>query len=57
MYQSSIVRLYWYKTVEKFFSDLNIYVEIFNKNINESDCVIPILESYGANVWDNKIDS
>ncbi len=43
--------------MEKIFRDLNVYVEIFNKNINESDCVIPILETNGANVWDYKIDS
>jgi hypothetical protein len=33
---------------EKIFSKFNIYVEIFNKSINESDCVIPMLETNGA---------
>jgi hypothetical protein len=32
------------------FSDLKIFVEIFNNNINQSDCVIPILKENGAEV-------
>jgi hypothetical protein len=35
----------------KIFDKINIYVEIFNKNTNESDCVIPTLESNGAIVF------
>ncbi len=33
---------------EGIFSNLNIFVEIFNNGVNQSDCVIPILEEYGA---------
>ena len=42
---------------QKIFSKVNIYVEIFNKSMNDSDCVIPMLESNGAIVIYSKPDS
>jgi hypothetical protein len=37
--------------ISKIFDKVNVYVEIFNKNMNESDCVIPMLETNGATVF------
>jgi len=33
---------------KQIFKNMNIFVEIFNNNTNHSDCVIPILQKYGA---------
>jgi hypothetical protein len=30
------------------FKGMNIFVEIYNNGINQSDCVVPILEEKGA---------
>lgn len=39
-----------HKDEKKIFQNLNIFVEIFNNNINQSDCVIPKLKENGAMV-------
>lgn len=41
----------------KIFNKINIFVEIYNKNINESECVIPTLEQNGATVYNILLDS